>query len=104
MSAPPPALGGAQKRHLRALAHHLEPVVHVGKEGVSPGVVSATDQALTDHELIKVRFPQADKAERADMARLLSERTRSEVAGTLGRIALLYRRHPDEPKIHLPKR
>jgi len=106
MATPRPAglpLDGKQKRHLRALAHDLRPVVQVGKEGVSEAVVRATDQALTDHELIKVRLPQIDKAERAAMAEALREATGSHLAALTGRVAILYRRHPDEPKIRLPK-
>ncbi|MEC7524477.1 MAG: ribosome assembly RNA-binding protein YhbY [Myxococcota bacterium] len=103
MPASPPALAGVQKRHLRALAHPLQPVVQVGKEGISPGVVSATDQALTDHELIKVRLPQVEKDERDAMAEKLGEATKAQLAGITGRIALLYRRHPEKPKIRLPR-
>jgi RNA-binding protein len=95
-------LDGKQRRHLRALAHDLKPVVQVGKEGVSDAVVRATDQALTDHELIKVRLPQIDKDERDAMADALRARTRSHLAALTGRVAILYRRHPDEPKIRLP--
>lgn len=103
--APPakPALSGGQKRHLRSLAHHLEPVVRIGKEGVSPAVVSATDDALTTHELIKVRLPQIGKDERAEMAEVLRAGTRAQIAGMSGRVALLYRRHPERPQIRLPR-
>ena len=94
-------LDGGQRRHLRALAHDLRPVVQVGKEGVSPGVVHATDRALTDHELIKVRLPRVDKDERRVLAETLRAGTRSELAGLTGRIVILYRRHPEEPKIRV---
>lgn len=99
----PASLSGKQKRHLRALAHHLEPLVQVGKEGVTASVVAAADQALTDHELVKVRLPQVDRDERAEMATLLEQETGAAIAGTMGRIVLLYRRHPNEPVIHLPR-
>lgn len=106
MATPKPAglpLDGKQKRHLRALAHDLSPVVQVGKEGVSPAVVRAIDRALTDHELIKVRLPQVDKDERAALADALRAGTGSHLAGMMGRVAIFYRRHPDKPKIRLPK-
>ncbi len=100
---PAPALNNRQRQELRALAHHLTPVVRLGKEGVSEGVLAATHQALTDHELIKVRLPQIDKSERVEMAEALRAGTRSTLAGLTGRVAILYRRHPDKPKIRLPK-
>lgn len=97
-------LTGKQQRHLRALAHALEPIVQVGKEGVSQGVLTATDQALVDHELVKVRLPDIERDERAVLAKELAEGTKSALAGTIGRIAILYRRHPSEPKINLPRK
>lgn len=96
-------LTGRQKRHLRALAHHLEPLVQLGKEGVSEAVVAAADAALTDHELIKVRLPQIDREERAEMAAELERETGAALAGVTGRVAIYYRRHPSKPKITLPR-
>ena len=101
--SPPPSLTGAQKRYLRGLGHHLSPVVHVGKEGVSAGVLSATGQALDDHELIKVKLPQVGKAERKTMAGELGESSEAAVCGLTGRVVLLYRAHPDKPVIRLPR-
>jgi RNA-binding protein len=97
-------LSGKQQRHLRALAHGLDPVVIVGKDGASEGVLTATDQALVDHELVKVRLPDLDREERAQIAQRIAEGTESALAGTIGRIAILYRRHPSEPKINLPRK
>ena len=97
-------LTGSQKRHLRGLAHHLAPVVHVGKASVTEAVIAATSAALADHELIKVRLPQLGREERGELARSLGEATDAQLAGITGRVALLYRRHPDEPKIALPRR
>ncbi len=97
------SLRGAQKRYLRGLAHHLEPVVQIGKAGITDALVAATDRALTDHELIKVKLPQVEKAEREELAATLEQRTKSDLAGMTGRVAILYRRHPDEPTINLPK-
>jgi RNA-binding protein len=97
------SLTGKQSRHLRALAHELEPVVLVGKEGATEGVVAATDQALTDHELVKVRLPDVPREERAVIATQLAADTKSALAGTVGRVAILYRRHPSTPKITLPR-
>ena len=68
---------------------------------MSPAVIRATDQALTDHELVKVRLPQVDKAERTAMAEALSQGTQSSLAGVTGRVAILYRRHPEKPQIKL---
>ncbi len=97
-------LTGKQSRHLRSLAHTLDPVVIVGKEGASEGVLGATDQALGDHELVKIRLPDVEREERAVIAQKIAEGTKSALAGTIGRVAILYRRHPSTPKIELPRK
>jgi len=95
-------LNGRQRRALRALGHHLEPVVMVGKEGVSQAVIAAAEQALADHELIKAKVGESSPLDRHEAAEALAEATGAAVAQVLGRTMLLYRRHPDEPKIDLP--
>ncbi|MCA9581948.1 MAG: ribosome assembly RNA-binding protein YhbY [Myxococcales bacterium] len=100
MSSPAP-LSGKQRRQLRALAHDLAPVVMVGREGVNDAVVAATDHALTDHELIKVRILDSAPQDRTEVGPLLASRCRAHAVGTIGRVAILYRRHPTEPKVPL---
>lgn len=95
-------LTGKQRRHLRALGHHLDPVVQLGKAGLTDGVVAAVDAALERHELVKVRLGTECPDELDDVADSLSEKLRAALAQTLGRTILLYRRHPKEPKIKLP--
>ena len=95
-------LSGKQRRALRALGHHLVPVVAVGKEGIGAALISAVDQALADHELIKVKVGESSPVDRREAAVELAEATGSEVAQVLGRTMLLFRRHPEEPKIALP--
>ncbi len=95
-------LTGKQRRHLRALGHHLEPVVQIGKGGMTEGVAAAVDAALGDHELVKVRLGTECPDDRHDIAEALGPRLGAEIAQVLGRTILLYRRHPKEPKIKLP--
>jgi RNA-binding protein len=94
-------LSGNQRRHLRALGHHLQAIVQVGHQGVTAGVVKALDQALSDHELVKVRLAEAVE-DRAGTAEALAEGTKSELAQLMGRTVLLYRPDLDDPKIELP--
>jgi len=95
-------LTGKQRRHLRGLGHGLDPVVHIGKDGLSEAFVAAVDQALTDHELIKVRVLEATGLDRHEAADSLARATSSEVAQVLGNTILLYRAHPEKPDIALP--
>ena len=92
-----------QSAHLRALAHHLDPVVQLGKEGMTDAIVAALKSALDTHELIMVKLPQIDKSERKALTSALATATSAHVAGEIGRVAVLYKRHPNKPKIALPK-
>jgi RNA-binding protein len=96
-------LTGKQRRHLRSLGHPLEPVVQIGKNGITDGVIAAVDEALEQHELVKVRIGTECPEDRHEVAERLGPATKSEVAQLLGRTILVYRRHPKEPKIKLPK-
>lgn len=87
----------AQRKELRKLAHHLEPLVWIGKEGLSEDVISATLDALKAHELIKIRL-LALKDERKVVARDLARKTDSVLAGVVGHVVMLYREHPDPEK------
>lgn len=96
-------LTGKQRRHLRALGHHLDPVLQVGHEGISEAVVRQADQQLESHELIKVKIGEGAPQARHEAAARLAERTQAQVAQVLGRTALLYRPRKDKPEIVLPK-
>lgn len=89
-------LTGSQRRALRALGHHLVPVVQVGQAGITEGVIGAVHQALETHELIKVKVQPEERREAAEQ---LAQATGSELAQLLGRTVLLYRPRKDDPKI-----
>jgi RNA-binding protein len=95
-------LTGKQRRALRALGHHLDPVVMVGREGVGEGLVAAAAQALADHELIKVKVSEASPLDRHEAAEALARATQSEVAQVLGRTVLLFLRNEEDPKLEVP--
>ena len=92
---------GRQRRQLRALAHALKPVVLVGQRGLTDAVVSQIDGALVTHELIKVKVSFESPAAREEAAERLRQRLGCEVAGIIGRVLLLYRPDPENPRIRL---
>jgi RNA-binding protein len=96
-------LTGKQRRHLRALGHHLDPVVQIGKSGVGESVIAALDEALQRHELVKVRIGTECPEDRHEVAEALAPAVKGQVAQVLGRTVLIYRRNPKEQKIQLPK-
>lgn len=93
------ALTAKQRQFLKGLAHPLAPVVRVGKGGVSDAVVKETTKSLQAHELIKVRI---EGDEREQFAESLAAATDSQVAGMIGKTAILYRAREEKPKIKLP--
>jgi RNA-binding protein len=95
-------LQGYQRRFLRGLAHGLRPVVQIGESGVSAGVARALDTALSDHELVKVRLREPE--DKKVMAQQLAAVSHAELCGLVGHTVILYRRHPESPKIELPVR
>ncbi len=95
-------LTGKQNRYLRGLGHHLKPIVMIGKEEVNDAVISATDEALEIHELIKVKLQDGCLSDRKNVAQALAEATKSAIAQVLGKNILLYRQSK-EPQIKLPK-
>lgn len=97
-------LTGKQRRHLRALGHELKVLVQVGKGGIDEGLVSAVDQALADHELVKIRVAENAELDRHEAADAIAGQTKSFVAQVLGNTVLLYRADPEAPQIVLPKK
>jgi len=98
---------GFQKRYLRGLAHHLKPVVHLGQQGMSAGLLAAVNEALELHELIKVRFVDFKEREiKRELAAAIGRETASELVGLIGNLAIFYRPAADEERrrIVLPSR
>lgn len=91
-----------QKKYLRGRAHALDPVIRVGHGGLSPGVVAETARALSDHELIKVKVQSADRDSRNALVAELAARTASVLVHRIGHVAVLYRPHPQLPRIVIP--
>jgi RNA-binding protein len=91
----PIVLRPRQRAHLKARAHALEPVVHIGQGGASDSLVAEVDRALTAHGLIKVKLA-GDRDERGALAGVLSERTDASIVQQVGRILVLWRPRPDD--------
>jgi len=83
-----------RRSELRSLAQSLSSIVMVGHDGITDGVVGALDSALTDHELVKVRF-QDFKEQTKDLSNDLAQKTDSTLVATTGFTAVFYRRNPE---------
>jgi RNA-binding protein len=99
----PTDLSNPQKRYLRGLAHDLKPVVLVGARGVTPTLVAELDQALEQHELLKVKVAAEDRETRDAWIEALVEQSDAALVGRIGHTAVLFRRRKDKPLVILPK-
>lgn len=92
----PVTLTPRERAALKARAHALEPVVHIGHSGVTKAVVTEIERALTAHELIKVRAGAAERDERAALLADVVARTDAAVVQTVGKVMVLWRPRPPE--------
>jgi RNA-binding protein len=92
-----PNLAMRDRKRLRQIAHHLQPVVTVGDAGMTEPIVAETNRALTDHELIKVRVHGDDRDARTRAIDALAKACEAMVIQTIGKIVVLYRRNPEAP-------
>jgi len=88
------ALTARERAHLKARAHALEPVVHVGNAGLTETLVTEVDRALTAHELIKVKVSTDDRADRVAIGDALCERTSAAAVHRVGKVIILWRPRP----------
>ena len=85
------ALTGKQVRQLRSLAHHLNPVVSIGRADVNDGVVEQAEECLEAHELIKCSVQDGSGLSAREAANELAERTGADVVQVIGHRFSLYR-------------
>ena len=90
-------LKGSQRKYLRSQAHHLKPLVIIGRNGINEQVIGSVDLALKDHELIKVKFGEFKEAKK-EMSAEIAQVTKGELVGIIGNIAIFYRQHPEPEK------
>lgn len=90
-------LTARERAHLKARAHALEPVVHIGHGGVTGAVVAEVERSLVAHELIKVRSGGEDRGERRANFEAICARTGATPVQTVGKVLVLWRPNPEEP-------
>lgn len=91
-----PSLTSAERRALRAKAHHLTPVVLIGQHGLTPAVQHEIDVALLAHELIKVRVHSDDRGAREALGAAICSALACENVQHLGKMLVFWRPNPDK--------
>lgn len=91
-----------QRAQLRALAHPLKPIFHLGKDGVTDSALGSLTEAFNTRELLKVKVQSAAPITAAEAGEELARRLPGvHHVQTIGRTVVLYRRHPEKPEIEL---
>ena len=90
-------LSGKEKKYLRGLAHALNPVVLIGRNGYTDQVASQIDEALAAHELIKIKFIDYID-EKKEIAAEIVEKLKCECCGSIGHTFIFFRRNEDPAK------
>ena len=96
-------LTSKQRSFLIGLSNQLDPVVQIGKNGVSPETVVSTEEAFNTRELLKGAVMKMAPVDPREAAEMLAGRTRSQVVMVIGRKFVLYKPFKENPKIVLPK-
>ena len=87
------------KKKLKALGHSLTPLINIGKEEISEGVIKKTRKELEQHELIQIKVQNTTPMPVKFAAEKLSEETGCTIIKIIGSTALLFKRNEDEPVI-----
>lgn len=96
-------LSNKQKQHLKGLAHSLKPVVLLGQNGLTEGVLAEIENALSFHELIKVKIAGDDREVKQLIIDAIVRETAALNVTKIGHIVVLYRPSEDK-KIELPRK
>ncbi|MGK0305685.1 MAG: RNA-binding protein [Gammaproteobacteria bacterium] len=96
-------LSNKQIQHLKGLAHSIKPVVQLGNNGLTEGVLAEIEGAINHHELIKIKIPTDDKEEKALIMDAIIRETGAIKLQSIGHVLVLFKQSADK-KIELPKR
>ncbi|MDF2814310.1 MAG: RNA-binding protein [Paenibacillus sp.] len=95
-------LTGKQKRYLRSLAHHLDPIFQIGKGGVNDHLIRHIEEAIEVRELMKVSILNNCLEDREEIAAELADKSGADVVQTIGKTIILYKPSKNNKQIVLP--
>lgn len=96
------SLTNKQKQFLKSKAHDLKPVILLGGNGLTEGVVAEIENALNHHELIKIKVPGEDREQKVLIMDAIIRETKADKVQVIGKILVLFRQTEDK-KIQLPR-
>lgn len=103
----PLSLTAQQKQFLKGAAHALSPLVQIGKDGLSSGVMESIKNELLHHELIKVKIGNNSGLEKKEASAEIAKKSGAAMVQLIGKTIVLYKKNPKrakEKRIKLPSR
>ena len=96
-------LNSSQRSYLKGQAHNLEPMVQIGKNGLTDGAIHSINAALSAKELIKIKFREF-KDDKKDISEKITAETLSLMVGMIGHTLILFKQNPnpEEQEYQLP--
>ena len=94
---------GKQRSFLKKMAHHLNPIFHIGKGGITENQIQAVDEALEKREIIKIKLLQNTEITADQAARIFVEKLDAEFVQSIGHNFTIYRPSKEKPQIELPR-
>ena len=94
------SIDSSQRKKLKALAHHLKPIVNIGKEGASDGVVHSISEKLEKNELIKIKFSHY-KDQKNKISDKIASATSATTVSIIGNILILYKKSENQKNRHI---
>ena len=83
-----------QRKTLKSKAHHLKPVVIIGKMDINDSVIKTVSESINSHELIKVKFNQ-HKDRKRELIEIINKKTKTQLISIIGNIAIIYKQNKD---------
>ena len=96
-------LTGKQRSHLKSLAHNLDALFQLGKNGLSDNFIKQVDEALENRELVKINILNNSDMETEELSRALVEALGAEFVQNIGNKVIIYRESEENKQINLPK-
>ena len=90
-------LNSLQRSYLKSMAHHLVPIIYIGKNGLTDGAIQGVITALSSRELIKIKFREF-KDEKQEIAEKIAIETLSLIVGIIGHTLILFKQNPKPEK------
>ncbi len=92
-----------QKKFLRGIAHGLNPVIIIGAQGVTDGLMAELESSLQHHELLKIKMAAGEREDRKQIIEHVVKLTRAQLVQNVGKMFVIYRARAKDPQLLLPK-